>query len=70
MCCSDTSLLPKTFGNVEWIDDDFMNDENIPFDYDSFEKIDSGIPYLNPKHFSVKNLVSVANQELSHFPDP
>ena len=40
-----------------WIDDDFLNNENIPFDYEKFELIDDGAKYLNPKHFSVKNFV-------------
>ena len=40
-----------------WIDDDFLNNEKIPFDYEKFELIDDGAKYLNPKHFSVKNFV-------------
>lgn len=40
-----------------WIDDDFLNNEKIPFDYEKFELIDEGVKYLNPKHFSVKSFV-------------
>lgn len=40
-----------------WINDDFLNDENIPFDYEKFELIDEGVTYLNPRHFSVSNFV-------------
>lgn len=40
-----------------WIDDDFLNDEKISFDYNKFELIDEGVQYLNPKHFSAKNFV-------------
>ena len=40
-----------------WIDDDFLNDEKLAFDYEKFELIDAGVKYLNPKHFSVKNFV-------------
>lgn len=40
-----------------WIDDDFLNNEKLEFDYEKFELIDAGVKYLNPKHFSVKNFV-------------
>ena len=40
-----------------WIDDDFLNNEKLEFDYEKFELIDTGIKYLNPKHFSVKSFV-------------
>lgn len=40
-----------------WMEDDFMNNEKIPFNYEKFELIDEGVKYLNPKHFSVKNFV-------------
>lgn len=58
-CCNPSSLSKKLL-EVEWIDDGFMDNENIPFDYDAFEKIDDGIIYLNPKHFSVKELIKAA----------
>lgn len=53
-CHSDYSehILPAL-----WIDDDFLNDEKIPFDYEKFELIDEGVKYLNPKHFSVRSFV-------------
>lgn len=40
-----------------WIDDDFLNNEKITFNYEKFELIDEGVKYLNPKHFSVKSFV-------------
>lgn len=49
--------IPLLLKNIIWIDDDFMNDENIEFDYEAFDIIDSGEKYINPKHFSVVNLV-------------
>lgn len=39
-----------------WIDD-FLNNEKLEFDYEKFELIDTGVKYLNPKHFSVKSFV-------------
>lgn len=39
-------------------DDDFMNDENIEFDFEAFDIIDSNIKYVNPKHFSVLDLIN------------
>lgn len=57
--CSHTDLLPCEFSNIVWIDDDFMDNENILFDYDSFALIDEGINYLNPKHFSVAQLIMI-----------
>lgn len=49
--------IPHLLEHVVWIDDDFMNDENLEFDFEAFDIIDSGEKYLNPKHFSVKNLI-------------
>lgn len=40
-----------------WIDDDFLKDEKIPFDFEAFALIEKGVTYLNPKHFSVKSFV-------------
>ncbi len=57
--CSHIDLLPQEFSGAVWIDDDFMHDENIPFDFDSFSLIDEGEPYLNPRHFSVLQLMTV-----------
>ena len=47
--------MPQDF---KWIDDDFMNDDTIAFDYEAFDLIDSGVAYLNPCHFSVNQLIS------------
>lgn len=60
--CTDTHLLPDEFEGINWIDDDFMDDENIPFDYEAFASIDEGIRYLNPNHFSVSELVGFINK--------
>lgn len=49
--------MPLLLKDIIWIDDDFMNDENIEFDFEAFDIIDSGEKYINPKHFSVVNLV-------------
>lgn len=57
--CSHTDQLPQEFSEIIWIDDDFLYDENIPFDFDSFSRIDNGTVYLNPKHFSVSSLIEV-----------
>lgn len=52
----EISLLLK---KIVWIDDDFMYDENIEFDFEAFDIIDSGEKYVNPKHFSVADLIEV-----------
>lgn len=49
--------IPLWLKDIIWIDDDFMNDENIEFDFEAFDIIDSGEKYINPKHFSVVDLV-------------
>lgn len=49
--------IPLFLDNVTWIDDDFLNDENIEFDFEAFDIIDSGEKYINPKHFSVEDFV-------------
>lgn len=49
--------IPRLFESVVWIEDDFMSDENIEFDFEAFDIIDSGEKYLNPKHFSVEKLI-------------
>lgn len=51
--------LPPFLEGICWIDDDFLNNEDIPFDYEMFETIDSGVKYVNPKHFSVSKLIDV-----------
>ena len=57
--CTHTDNLPNEFSKVLWIDDDFMYNENIPFDFDMFNIIDEGVLYLNPKHFSVNMFVKI-----------
>lgn len=49
--------IPPLLKNIIWINDDFMNDENIEFDFEAFDIIDSGEKYINPKHFSVADLI-------------
>ena len=56
--CSDPTLLPIVFSGIKWIDDDFLNDETIEFDFEAFEIIDTGVNYLNPKHFSIYDLMN------------
>lgn len=51
--------IPFFLKNVVWVDDDFMNDENIKFDFEAFHIIDSGEKYINPMHFSIAKLVAV-----------
>lgn len=51
--------MPPSLKKIMWIDDDFMNDENIEFDFEAFNIIDSGEKYVNPKHFSVADLVEL-----------
>ena len=36
-----------------------MHNENIPFDFDMFDIIYKGIPYLNPKYFSVNMFIKL-----------
>lgn len=55
--------LPSFLEGVLWVDDDFLNDEDITFDFETFEIIDSGTEYVNPKHFSVSGLINVLNNE-------
>ena len=54
----NTKKLPDFMSNIRWINDDFLNDDQIEFDYEAFELIDSGIDYLNPAHFSIKKLIN------------
>ena len=51
--------IPSFLKNITWIDDDFLSDENIEFDFEAFDIIDSGEKYINPSHFSITELVSV-----------
>lgn len=57
ICCSNMKMLPDDFQNICWIDDDFLYDETKEFVFTDFEKIDEGVKYLNPSHFSEKQLV-------------
>lgn len=60
--CSHTDNLPGEFSGILWIDDDFMNDPNIPFDHESFLMMDTGERYLNPRHFSADELIRFTQQ--------
>ncbi len=51
--------IPLFLKKILWIDDDFMNDENIEFDFEAFDIIDSGKDYINPNHFSIADLTAV-----------
>lgn len=57
--CSRPDLLPCAFSKIIWLNDDFLNYENIPFDYAAFALIDDGVKYLNPNHFSVTQLIRI-----------
>jgi len=59
LCVDTEKQLPVYLDGILWIDDDFMNDETMPFDYEAFEDIDSGVEYLNPKHFSASQLMRI-----------
>lgn len=49
--------IPPFFGKITWIDDDFLDDETIEFDFEAFYKIDGGVRYINPNHFSINELI-------------
>ena len=53
----DKGNIPDYLQEIIWIDDDFLSDDKLDFDYDAFELIDSKVIYLNPKHFSVYQMV-------------
>lgn len=57
LCCSAPVAMAGIFSRVVWIDDDFLTDDTIPFDDESFALIESGVDFLNPKHFSVMQMV-------------
>ena len=52
------SNLPYVFKNIIWIDDSFLNDKKIKFDFKTFEYIDTGSKYLNPNRFSINQLMN------------
>lgn len=62
--CQHPDDLPFEFANILWIDDDFLNDETLPFAFDLFARIDAGEAYLNPKHFSVNQFVSSTQKKI------
>lgn len=53
----DKGNVPDYLQEIIWIDDDFLSDDKLDFDYEAFELIDSKVSYLNPKHFSVYQMV-------------
>ena len=55
---SDIKNLPKGFEVIVWLDDEFMNNNDVPFNYEAYENIiEPKLPYLNPKGFTVVELV-------------
>lgn len=58
----DVEPIVDYYGEQTWIEDDFMNDDTIPFNFEAFYVIDSGVKYLNPKHFSVEQLLVAINE--------
>lgn len=63
--CDTSKPIPSFLDGIQWYDDDFLHDDSLPFDNDSFEAIDIGVSYLNPRHFSVVELSTmIANQAL------
>lgn len=59
LCVNQMKKIPEFLNTVVWVDDDFMSDDTIQFDFEAFEIIDSKVTYLNPKHFSVSQMISV-----------
>lgn len=49
--------IPDMFKKITWIDDGFLYNENKEFDFEVFYKIDDGIKYINPNHFSINDLI-------------
>ena len=62
--CHHPDDLPSEFADILWIDDDFLNDDMLPFDFDLFARIDAGESYLNPKQFSVNQFVSSTQKKM------
>ena len=63
-CCTNSAILPEAFQDIMWIADDFLFDENIEFDFAAFAKIDDGVRYLNPVHFSVEQLINFIHESI------
>jgi hypothetical protein len=57
--CACPETLPEPFSRLLWIDDGFLDDETLPFDFHLFSLIDEGVPYLNPRHFSAARLMEL-----------
>lgn len=57
--CLTPENMPKEFFGLRWINDDFLSEEKIDFDYEAFVLIDSGVKYLNPNGFSIKELMEM-----------
>lgn len=57
LCINQNKEIPDYLKDIIWVDDAFMLDATIPFDYEAFEIIDSKVDYLNPNHFSVSQLI-------------
>lgn len=62
LCVDLSRKLPEYLKDILWVNDDFLTDETIPFDYDAFEIIDGNADYLNPAHFSVLQLLRELNK--------
>lgn len=55
---SDINKLPKEFEWIIWLDDEFMDNNDVPFNYEAYENIiEPKLPYLNPKRFTVLELM-------------
>lgn len=55
---SDISKLPKEFEWIIWLDDEFMDNNDVPFNYEAYENIiEPKLPYLNPRRFTVLELM-------------
>ncbi len=63
LSCAHRERLPEACAGLLWINDDFLYDTSIPFDTAAFRIIDTGAAYLNPKHFSVKQLIDQWNHQ-------
>lgn len=50
--CCDENILKHYVTHIALINDNFMYDENIEFNMETFYKIDEGINYINPYNFS------------------
>ena len=61
--CKRSKQVAGFMAGIRWIDDVFLNDEKIEFDYEAFDIIDSGAEYINPKHFSAKELIRAVTRE-------